>query len=277
MRVYARRLEELDLLKASRRREFPTKAEYRLTEAGHSLLKVVPFLQAWLEEAPDGPTPLDSIAGKSRTKALIGGWSSSIVRAVAARPLSLTELNMLIPRISYPSLERKLRAMRDAKMVEPRPANSNGVPYKATDWLRRAVIPLTSAVAWELQVPQPAAAISCIDVEAAFMLAIPVMSLGPRITGRCRLSVQARRGGVPASAGVLVGIEKGRVVSCSSNLEGDTHVSISGSPVAWLRQMNGGPRGELEIDGNRSLAAKVTEALQAIPKTLAVSSNGPGR
>jgi DNA-binding HxlR family transcriptional regulator len=265
VRLYTRRLQELELLETFRRREFPTKAEYRLTEAGHSLLKVAAFLQAWLDEAPDKPTPLDSIAGKSRTKALIGGWSSSIVRAVAARPLSLTELNMLIPRVSYPSLHRKLRAMWDANLVE-RQAGYRDIPYKATAWLRRAVVPLTSAVAWELQVfQQPPAAISPIDIEAAFMLAIPVMSLDPRITGRCRLAVEVRRGGSPASAGVLVGIEKGRVVSCSSNLAGDTHVSISGSPVAWLRQMNGGPRGELEIDGNRALATKVTDALRTIP------------
>lgn len=268
MRVYTRKLEVLGLLESHRRNEYPTGADYGLTAAGLSLLKVAAFLQDWLGEAPDGPILLGSIAGKSGTKALIGGWSSSIVRAVAARPLSLTELNMLIPKISYPSLERKLSAMRSANLVEPGPGNPQGIPYRATDWLRRAVVPLTSAVAWGLQyVQQPTSAISRTDVEAAFLLAFAVISLEPRVTGKCRLSVEIRGGSCPTFAGVLVGIEEGRVVSCSSNLEGDAHASISGTPIAWLRQMNGSPPGQLELDGSRAFAEKLTEALRAMPTT----------
>jgi DNA-binding HxlR family transcriptional regulator len=267
MRVYTRRLEELGLLESRRRKEYPTGTDYGLTEAGHSLLVVAAFLQDWLGEAPDGPILLGSIAGKSGTKALIGGWSSNIVRAVAARPLSLTELNMLIPKISYPSLERKLSALRGANLVEPEPGNPDGIPYRATDWLRRAVVPLTSAVAWGLQYTQgPTTAISRTDVEAAFLLAFPVISMGPEVTGRCRLSVEIQGGSSPTHAGVLVSIEEGRVVSCSSNLEGDTQASVSGTPFAWLRQMNGGPPGQLEVDGSRSFARKLTEALRAMPR-----------
>jgi DNA-binding HxlR family transcriptional regulator len=267
MRVYTRRLEVLDLLESHRRKEYPTGTDYRITDAGQSLLGVAAFLQDWLREAPDGPILLGSIAGKSGTKALIGGWSSSIVRAVAARPLSLTELNMLIPKISYPALERKLSAMRSAKLVEPEPGNPEGIPYRATDWLRRAVIPLTAAVAWGLQhIQEPIPAIGRTDVEAAFLLAFPVISLGPEVTGRCRLSVEVRGGSTPTNAGVLVSIEAGRVVSCCSDLEGDVQASVSGTPVAWLRQMNGGPPGQLEVDGSRSFAEKITEALRALPK-----------
>jgi DNA-binding HxlR family transcriptional regulator len=269
MRVYTRRLEQLDLLDGRRLSEYPTAAEYRITDAGHSLMKVAVLLQEWLVEAPDGPILLGSIAGKSGTKALIGGWTSSIVRAVAARPLSLTELSMLIPRTSYPSLERKLSAMRSAKLVEPEPGNPQGIPYRATDWLRRAVVPLTSAVAWETQyIREPAAAVGRADVEAAFLLALPLISLGPEVTGNCRLSVEIRGGSAPTYAGVLVGFEGGRVISCCSDLEGNAHTSVSGTPLAWLRRMNGGGAGQLEIDGNRSFAGKVTEALRAMPKSL---------
>jgi DNA-binding HxlR family transcriptional regulator len=276
MRVYTRRLEELDLLESHRRKEFPTGTDYGITEAGRSLLGVAAFLQDWLGEAPDGPILLDSIAGKSGTKALVGGWSSNIVRAVAARPLSLTDLNMLIPKISYPSLERKLSAMRSAKLVEPEPGNPKGIPYRATDWLRRAVVPLTSAVAWGLQYTrEPTSAICRIDVEAAFLLAFPIISLGSEVTGRCRLSVEVQGGSSPTYAGALVSIERGRVVSCSSNLEGDAHASVSGTPVAWLRQMNGGPHGGLEVDGSRSFAEKLTGALRAMPKTAKGSSSRP--
>jgi DNA-binding HxlR family transcriptional regulator len=277
MRVYTQGLERLGLLERRRQKEFPATAKYGITKAGHSLLVVAAFLRDWLEEAPEGPVLLGSIAGRSGTKALIGGWSSSIIRGVAARPLTLTELNMVIPRISYPTLERKLSAMRSAKLVEPDPGNSQGIPYRATAWLCRAVVPLVSAAAWERQyVPEPAA-IGRTEVEATFLLSFPVISLGPEVTGRCRLSVEVRGGATPTYAGVLVGIEKGRVVSCSSNLEGDVQASISGTPVAWLRQMNGGPPGQLEVDGSRTFAGKLTEALRALPKRRASDESSVAR
>jgi len=268
MRVHTQGLEELGLLERRRQKEFPTTAKYGITDAGRSLVGVAAFLQDWLGEAPYGPILLGSIAGKSGTKALIGGWSSRIVRGVAARPLTLAELNMVIPKISYPSLERKLSAMRSTKLVEPEPANSQGIPYRATPWLRRAVVPLVSAVAWEKRFLREPAAVGRADVEAAFLLAFPVISLGPAIAGRCRLSVELRGGATPTYAGVVVDIQGGRVVSCSSNLAGDVHASISGTPLTWLRQMNGGPPGQLEVDGSRALAGKLTEALRALPKAV---------
>ncbi|HKF82275.1 MAG TPA: winged helix-turn-helix transcriptional regulator [Solirubrobacterales bacterium] len=269
MRVYSRRLEKLGLLERRRRSELQAATQYRSTPAGESLLGVAAYLQEWLGEAPDGPIMLGSIAAKSATKALIGGWSSNIVRAVAARPLSLTDLNKLILRISYPSLERKLIAMRIAKMVEPQPGDSRGTPYRATEWLHRAVVPLTAAAAWELKYIQlPAAAISRTDIEAVFLLAVPLMSLDSQVTGRFRFSVELRGGTTPTHAGVLVHVEKGRVVSCSTSLEGEAQTSISGSPMDWMRQMNGGPRGQLEISGNRSVAQRLLDALRATPKSL---------
>jgi DNA-binding HxlR family transcriptional regulator len=268
IRMYTRKLDDLGLLERRRRQEFPATAEYRLTPAGDSLLTVASLLHDWLREAPGGPIQLGSIAGKSGTKALIGGWSSSIVRALAACPLSLTELSMLIPRSNYPSLGRKLGAMRSAKLLEPQPGDSRGTPYGATEWLRRAVIPLTAAIAWELKfLPEQTAAISPRDVEALFLLAIPLMSLAPEVTGRCRLAVEIRSGEPSTYAGVLLSIERGAVASCSSNLQGETHASVSGPPVAWVRQMNGGPRGQLDVSGNQSLAGTVTTALREIPKT----------
>lgn len=269
MRIYARKLEKLGLLERRRQKEYQASALYRSTPAGDSLLGVATYLQQWFAGAPDGPVTLGSTAAKSGTKALVSGWSSSIVRAVAARPLSLTELNLLITKISYPSLERKLVAMRIAKLVERQPSASRGTPYVATDWLRRAVVPLTAAAAWESKyIQEHTAAISRTDVEAAFLLAVPLMSMGPEAMGRCRLAVEIRRGPTPAFAGVLLQVEKGKVVSCSTSLEGDAQTSVSGSPADWMRQMNGGARRQLEVSGNRSLAQRLLEALRATPEAL---------
>lgn len=270
MRVYTRTLEGLGVLERRRQSEFPATAEYSLTPGGEALLDVAVLLQEWLMAAPDGPILLGSMAAKSATKALVGGWSSNIVRAVAARSLSLTELNVLIPKVSYPTLERKLGAMRIAKLVEPQPGDGRGTPYGPTEWLRKAVIPLTSAVAWERKfaadsTPQ----IGRLDVEAAFLLSIPLVEVSPELTGKCRLSVDLRGATPPAFAGVVLDIEGGKVVSCSSRLDGEVQATASGTALTWLRQMNGGPPGQLETSGDLKLAAAVPEALRALPAALA--------
>lgn len=269
MRIYARNLERLGLLERRRQKEFQASIRYFGTSGGNSLLEVAAYLQEWLGGAPDGPIMLGSTAAKSGIKALIGGWSSSIVRAVVARPLSLTELSLLITKISYPSLERKLVAMRTMRLVEPLPSNKRSTPYRATDWLHRAVVPITAAAAWELRhMREHSAPIGRTDAEAAFLLAVPLVSLDPQATGGCRLSVEIRGKTGPSYAGVLLHLEKGRVVSCSTDLEGEAHTSISGSPVDWMRQLNGGARGQLEVSGNRSLAGRLLDALRATPESL---------
>lgn len=270
MRVYTRTLEELGALERRRQNEFPATAEYSITAAGDRLMKVAGLLQEWLMAAPDGPILLGSMAAKSATKALVGGWSSNIVRAVAARALSLTDLNVLIPKISYPTLERKLSAMRIAKLVEPQPGEGRGTPYGATEWLRKSAIPLAAAAAWERKfLPESTAQIGRLDVESAFLLATPLIELDSEVSGKCRLAVEFRGESSPVFAGVVLGIEDGKVVSCTSRLEGDVEASASGPPMAWMRQMNGGPPGQLEMNGDLSIALAVTSALKNLPSVLA--------
>lgn len=270
MRVYTRTLENLEVLERRRQNEFPATAEYSITAAGQGLLRVAALLQEWLLAAPDGPILLGSTAAKSSIKALVGGWSSNIVRAVAARALSLTELNVLIPKISYPTLERKLSTMRTARLVEPQPGSGRGTPYGPTTWLRQAVAPLTSAAAWERRfAAETTPPVERLDVEAAFLLAAPLIELDSAQSGRCRLSAEIRGGSSPTLAGVIVGVEEGKVVSCTSRLDGEAHASASGSAFAWLRQMNGEPAGQLEMAGDLSLSMAVTGALSQLPCALA--------
>jgi DNA-binding HxlR family transcriptional regulator len=269
MRVYTRTLEELGVLERRRQNELPTTAAYSLTPAGESLLKVADLLQEWLLAAPDGPILLGSPAAKSTVKALVGGWSANIIRALAARPLSLTELNVLIPKISYPTLERRLSTMRSARLVEPQPGEGRGTPCGPTFWLRQAIIPLTSASGWERKFAQEQTSpVGRLDVEAALLLSAPLIELDPELSGRCRLSVEVRGGSSPVLAGAIVGIGEGRVVSCNSQLDGEAQASASGSVLAWMRQMNGGPSGHLEMGGDLSIAMAVTNALREFPGVL---------
>ena len=264
MRVYARALNEIGVLERRRREGFPGSADYEITSTGSSLLRVGDILQEWLQVAPDGPIQLGSPAAKSAIKALVEGWSSNIVRALAAKPLSLTELNRLIPKISYPTLERRLGGMRLVGLVKPHPGMGRGTPYTSTPWLRRAVVPLASAAGWERRhIPGAVAPIGRLDVEAAFLLPIPMMELPSTASGRCRLAVEVQGGSTPLFAGVLLDLQGGRVVSCTSRLEGEVEAWAAGKPSAWLRRMEGDRDGGLAIGGDAHLAEAVTESIRS--------------
>lgn len=261
MRVYSRTLVDLGALERQRQASFPGTVEYASTDSGKALLSVGAVLEEWLRESPSGPIALGSTASKSATRALVEGWSTNIIRALAAKPLSLTDLNRLIPRISYPSLERRLGALRLADLVEPAPGEGRGTPYRATPWLRRAIVPLSAGTAWERRyLPEPPP-IGRLEVEAAFLLAIPLVELPAGLNGSCRLAVEIQGGSSPVFAGVLIAVENGRVVSCSSRLEGEADAWASGSARSWMQRMNG-DENALEIGGDIELARQVVNSIR---------------
>lgn len=261
MRVYSRTLVEIGTLERQRQAAFPGTVEYASTESGRALLAIGQILERWLQEAPVGPITLGTTASKSATKALVEGWSTNIIRALAAKPLSLTDLNRLIPRISYPSLERRLGALRLADLVEPYPGEGRGTPYRATPWLRRAIVPLAAGAWWERRYLAEPPQIGRLDVEAAFLLAIPLIELPPEVSGKCRLAVEIQGGSSPVFAGVLICVEDGKVISCSSRLEGEAEGWASGSASSWMRRMNG-QEADLEIGGDADLVREIVEAIR---------------
>jgi DNA-binding HxlR family transcriptional regulator len=262
MRIYLRDLLELEVLERRREESFPPSVEYSLTATGRALLKVGDVLQTWLNVAPEGSILLGSPAAKSATRALVEGWSTNIVRALAARPCSLTELSRLNLRTSYPALERRLGAMRLVNQVEAQSREGRGTPYRVTEWLRQAISPLVSATAWERKhLPGSTALIGRLDIEAAFLLAVPLMQLPASANGIVRLAVEVNGS---TSAGALLRLESGKVRSCSVRLEGPADAFVAGTAMAWLRQMNGGPKPQVELGGDRQLGAIVTASLGEI-------------
>jgi DNA-binding HxlR family transcriptional regulator len=264
MRVYMNALLELGLLERRRQDDFPGTVEYEITRSGRKLLAVAEDLQHWLHDACYGPISLGTPAARRAVKALIDGWSTNIIRALAARPLALTELHPFIPSVTYPTLERRLTAMRHAGLVEAiRGGRRRGIPYKVSNWLRRSVSPLTSAVGWEnVYAPHLAGAIGRIDVEATFLLAVPILELASEPSGRCRLSVELRKQGAePDFAGVSVDVHEGRITSCVSRLEGEVDAWVCGSPLAWFRWVTRGDQAKMEIGGNCELAHGLADGI----------------
>jgi len=275
MRSYLRALVEMEALTRRREGGFPGGVSYALTPAGEDLLKVGEVLQRWLGEAPDGPISLGSTASKSAIKALVDGWSALIVRALAARPLALTELHRLVPQISYPTLERKLTAMRLVRLLQAEPnGSSRGTPYGVTPWLRKAVPTLAAAVAWERRyIPERMPHLGRLDIEAGFLLAVPLIELPPDADGVCRLSIEVRKDGELAYAGVRVGLDGGKAISCVTRLDGDADAWATGTALGWFRWVNGGGDDrQVEFGGRTPLARMLAEGLREALMPLALEA-----
>lgn len=264
MRSYLRTLEDLGAIERRRQANFPAAVSYELTKTGRELLEVEKVLQDWLNLAPDGPVRVGSRAAKSAVKALVDGWSSGIVRAVAARPFALTELSKLIPSISYPTLERRLSALRRVGLVEARRSQSGrGTPHSATLWLRQAVAPLTASIAWERQYcAAQAPALRRIDLEATLLLVAPLLELDSATSTVCRVAVELPKGAKTDYAGVLVTVKEGRPTSWLSRLGGKAEAWATGSVADWLQWFNGSDDVDLELGGDNAIAAALVESLR---------------
>jgi len=262
MRGHLRTLTQTGVVAGRRQSDFPGYRDYALTDSGRELWAVAEVLRAWLAAAPERPVLLGSVASKSAIKALVEGWDTNIIRALVARPLSLTELSELISGISYPSLERRLGAMRLAGQIEKMAGRGGGTPYGVTEWLRRAIAPLAAAARWErLNVSPHTAPIRRLDIEAAFLLVAPLLSLPSHLSGSCRLAVEVEGGNGERLAGILAKVKEGRVISCTAGLQGHADAWSSGSSSAWLRAVIDYSTDELEIGGDQQLVRGLLDSL----------------
>ncbi len=261
-------LRSIGALERQVRSGMPYTVENELTPAGHDILGVAEAVEAWLSLAPQGPIALGSEASKGAIRALVGGWGSTVLRALSARPLSLTELDGVIADLSYPSLERRLSAMRAARQIETQPnATGKSKPYAVTEWTRQAVGPLVTAGRCECRhLSEVTYPLDRIDIETAFLLAVPLVTLDPRDSDSCLLAVNtaAGAGSAPAQqvAGVRVDVERGEVVSCHSRLEEDSGTWALGTVDAWVAAILDGNLDGLRIGGrDEDLAANLIQGL----------------
>ena len=262
LRAYLRTLGEWGLVERRQEGAFPGAVSYALTDPGEKLMQTGEVLQRWMKKAPKGAMALGSPAAKSAVKALVDGWDVAIVRALAARPCTLTELDRLIPRISYPALERRLTAMRKVGLIEGRRnGNGRGTPYRATAWLCESIAPLIAAAAWERRhAAAETAAIGRLDVEATFLLTLPLLRLPGDLSGSCRLAVELRGEGANRYAGATVSLGDGRA-SGTARLGEQADAWVTGTPLNWFRWIDS-THEEVEIGGDLRLAVALANALR---------------
>jgi DNA-binding HxlR family transcriptional regulator len=212
--------------------EMPYAVENELTPVGRELLRVAESLEAC---APDGPLSLETGSAKGVVKAFVDGWDSTILGTLARRPMSLTELDSVIPALSYPALERRLSSMRMAGLVEAATARGAGTPYAVTDWARQGVVPLAAAGHCEqAQMRPPAAPLTQVDIEAGFMLSMPLVGLPGEAGGRCHLTVEGDAANGRERSGVEVIVEAGHVVACAADLATEPGQYATGSAATWF-------------------------------------------
>jgi len=244
----------------------PYTVENELTDVGRGILGVAEVVEAWLSRAPHGPIAFGGESAKGAIRALVGGWGSTVLSTLAARPLSLTELSTVIPEISYPSLERRLSAMRASRQVEVLQSESGkSRPYAVTDWTRQAVGPLVAAGRCECgHIAEGTDALTRLDIEAAFLLAVPLVVLPAGHSGSCLLAVDTAESGdpLPQAIGVQVDLRGGEVVSCVSDLDPSPDTWILGTVDAWTETIIDGRFGDLRIGGgDRELARALLQVL----------------
>lgn len=244
--------------------QMPYSVENQLTAMGREVLEVADRLQDWLQRAPDGPISLETGAARGVVKAFVDGWGSTMMRGLAARPTSLTELDQHIADLSYPALERRLASMRMAGLVQAQPSSGVGTPYGPTEWARRGVLPLTSAVNCErLHMRGRAAPVTPLDIEAAFMLATPLVGMPRDASGQCRLEVDPEPDRSRERVAVAVAVEAGRVVACDNEPVRRPNATASGSASRWFGAVSEGTANLLSFDGARQLSEDLVIGLHS--------------
>lgn len=265
LRAHVGKLEGVGAI--ARRRPLPRTLELELTGGGRELLQVAAILRRWLRGAPHTPQRFGGATAKAAIKALVEGYSSTMLRALAARPLSLTEMDRVIGSLSYPALDRRLTAMRHTGQVAPSAAEGRRTtPYEVTEWLRRGVAPLAAGARWERRhLPGDTTPVKAIDTEAALLLTLPLLRMPEELSGSCRMGVEIGAGRKHRLAGAIAVVKAGRIVSCTARLNHSADAWIVGSVFGWLNAVIDADTGSLELGGNQRLARGLLDGLHDLP------------
>lgn len=260
LRTHLRGLEEIGAVVKRGREDAPGVIEFALGEPGRGLLEVIGSVERWLQLMPREPLSFGGDAGKAALKALLGGWSSTILRTLAESPRSLSELAGAIRMVSYPMIERRLGALRLSGLVAAQEGTGRGTPYEVTDWLRQGVAPLAAAMHWEHDhLGDDRVALTHVDAETVFLLALPALRTPSSLTGSCLLAMKLN-GNDHDLASVVAYVRNGKV-SCTPGAEDRTDAWAKGEPPAWIRAMIGLESDHLDVGGRRRLARALVQAL----------------
>ncbi len=230
-----------------------------MAPSGREAVFIGGVAERWLKRAPGGGLAIDGDRAQAALGALIDGWSSTIVHALAAAPASRAELEARIEGLPRRVLKDQLTRMRATGLLATPPgAEDEDAPYAPTDWLRAGLAPLLAAARLELREPlEETVPPAPLDVEAAFRLALPLLRLPEDASGSCALAVELDPAVAEEPAGLTANVKKGCVVRVEPSLEEKPDARAVGPAAAWLDTViEPGPK-RVRTSGDRLLAGLI--------------------
>jgi DNA-binding HxlR family transcriptional regulator len=238
----------------------------RILPSGEEILFIAFTIEQWLRKAPGGPIGIEGEAAGRAIPALAEGWSSTVVHALAARPRTAAELEDEVEGVGAARLRRLLEAMVEVGLLEERPDGADEARrYAVTDFLRAGMAPIAVGARFEQRyVPAGTPRLDVLDVEAGMRLALPLLRLAPGVEGVCRLGVSVVVDARSVSVGAMARVERGRVVSVSTELSGEFDALLEGPTTAWIDAAVEPLASRLLPEGDEDLAAAVLAGLHDV-------------
>jgi hypothetical protein len=103
-----------------------------------------------------------------------------------------------------------------------------------------------------------------LDVEACFMLSVPLMRLQEDISGSCRFALELDNAVSSQPAGVMVQVEEGQIVACTPDLRGDPRSGATGDLTTWFDAVIDANPDDMELGGDRGLAMALVYDLHRV-------------
>jgi hypothetical protein len=232
------------------------------TPAGREFVSVAAVLEGWLRAHPGGPLePGEGEEGGIAVAALLSGWSASVTHPLAAGPLTVAQACEAVPTLDDELIEAYIASMEEVGLLEAGEHGDGETRYRPTEWLRRSIAPLAAAARMELRHPPgDTAPIAVADVEAAFLLALPLARLPERVAGSCALVVELEEEVVGGPAALTAHVEEGRVVALEPRPDRHADARAAAPAAEWLDAVIDGAR-TVETSGERPLARHLVDGL----------------
>lgn len=233
----------------------------RLTPAGREMAYISELMSRWQRNCPGGPLEDDSPDTGPVLEAVVRGWASTATQVLSRGPAGVDALARAIDLVSRENVEQHLEMMTAARLLDEDEQNGETV-YSLTAWGRETIAMLGAAIRLETRHPSPdTLPAQPIDVEGAFNLALPLLSLPRHLHGSCRLAVHLG-GEPPEPIGVTAQVEDGRVVSCAPHLDEEVETWAAASLLDWLDTLAHPSERGIEIGGDAELAEALVGSLQ---------------
>ena len=110
--------------------------------------------------------------------------------------------------------------------------------------------------------PEMTAPVTWIEVEASFLLALPLVKLPKKTAGECVLAVDTKEK-KRRIAGVHIVVDRGQIVSCRAVLEKEPPTFALGSAEVWLNAVIDGKIDDLHVSGDELLVDRLVRAIHA--------------